>query len=688
MTAAVKLADIERRLAIFAAGITGRHHDIEPYPSVTDDEDAETGRSPKPDAVFVPSEFAAFADKQQNLGAYRVMTLHQLGYREFGTYAFRIDEARERSAALAIHSAPQTSARDSDFVACFGHFALPALARTVFEMLEAHRVDCRMLRAYPGIAPHHARLAARELETRAAPPLDDVVGLLEALSRWTFGVERARLVADDATGLFAAIADAAGRVRDVDADVYASCDAMARILTTLETAGLVPASITALGEADLELLDIELPERPEFHGNSPDDWLQREARLADWLDDLDVMDVTIEEAERGDAAGRGTARASEQGLRALIDARDTLARRIGMEEAAVAAALDPEHGDGRRRYWYDEWDDPHRRYLTRYCRLYEERLGDAPAADAASLMQRIAEHRRDVRARFADLPLEALRRERRLVDGDDLDQDALVRYVVDRARGDVPDDRVYERRERTARDVAAAFLVDLSASTDDPTEKPPPPTPPAEPPHGVVNLRDPYDDEPYLWARGKGTLAPEAPPRRIVDVLKESMLLMAAGLRDYGDAFGIYGFSGYGRLCVEYYVAKEFRDAWTPVTLRALAAMKPRRSTRMGTAIRHTARKLTATGAALRVMIVLSDGFPQDCDYGPDRGDHAYGVADTAQALKEAEARGIATFCITVDKSGHDYLKAMCPEERYLIIEDIEALPDALAKVYRRLTNA
>ena len=62
--------------------------------------------------------------------------------------------------------------------------------------------------------------------------------------------------------------------------------------------------------------------------------------------------------------------------------------------------------------------------------------------------------------------------------------------------------------------------------------------------------------------------------------------------------------------------------------------------------------------------------------------------ADTAQALKEAEARGIATFCITVDKSGHDYLKAMCPEERYLIIEDIEALPDALAKVYRRLTHA
>src|SRR5262249_41033166 len=158
---------------------------IEPFPTDDAGEAVEIGRSPKPDAVFVPSEFGAFADKQQNLGAYRVMTLHQLGYREFGTYAFRIVRARERSAALAAHTLPKTSARDSDFVACFGHFAWPPLARGVFEMLEAHRIDSRMLAAYPGIASHHARLSRRELGARPAPPLDGVVGLIEALSRWT-----------------------------------------------------------------------------------------------------------------------------------------------------------------------------------------------------------------------------------------------------------------------------------------------------------------------------------------------------------------------------------------------------------------------------------------------------------------------------------------------------------------------
>jgi nitric oxide reductase activation protein len=28
----------------------------------------------------------------------------------------------------------------------------------------------------------------------------------------------------------------------------------------------------------------------------------------------------------------------------------------------------------------------------------------------------------------------------------------------------------------------------------------------------------------------------------------------------------------------------------------------------------------------------------------------------------------------------------MCPDDRYLIIEEIEALPDALTKVYQKLT--
>jgi nitric oxide reductase activation protein len=56
-------------------------------------------------------------------------------------------------------------------------------------------------------------------------------------------------------------------------------------------------------------------------------------------------------------------------------------------------------------------------------------------------------------------------------------------------------------------------------------------------------------------------------------------------------------------------------------------------------------------------------------------------------ALREAQLKGIQTFCITVDPSGHDYLRDMCPDQQYLVIDDIAALPDELPKVYRGLTT-
>ncbi len=75
----------------------------------------------------------------------------------------------------------------------------------------------------------------------------------------------------------------------------------------------------------------------------------------------------------------------------------------------------------------------------------------------------------------------------------------------------------------------------------------------------------------------------------------------------------------------------------------------------------------------------------QLADYGPVRGDHEYGLQDTAKSFEEARAKGVETICVTVDKSGHDYLKRMCSQSRYLVIEEIEDLPQALSQVYQTL---
>ena len=86
------------------------------------------------------------------------------------------------------------------------------------------------------------------------------------------------------------------------------------------------------------------------------------------------------------------------------------------------------------------------------------------------------------------------------------------------------------------------------------------------------------------------------------------------------------------------------------------------------------------------MLIIISDGYPEDHDYGPHRNDDEYGIQDTAQALREAERQGVETFCVTIDPAGHDYLRRMCAPDRYLVIDDVSDLPAELSKVYRALT--
>jgi nitric oxide reductase activation protein len=57
------------------------------------------------------------------------------------------------------------------------------------------------------------------------------------------------------------------------------------------------------------------------------------------------------------------------------------------------------------------------------------------------------------------------------------------------------------------------------------------------------------------------------------------------------------------------------------------------------------------------------------------------------RALEEATRKNIHTFCITVDRAGHDYLRKMCHPSKYLVIEETAALPRELPKIYRRLTT-
>jgi nitric oxide reductase activation protein len=162
-------------------------------------------------------------------------------------------------------------------------------------------------------------------------------------------------------------------------------------------------------------------------------------------------------------------------------------------------------------------------------------------------------------------------------------------------------------------------------------------------------------------------------------------VLVVEALEAIGDAYGIYGFSGHGRENVEFHVIKDLGESLDESVRRRIGKIEPIQSTRMGPAIRHAIAKLNDHDARVKILILVSDGRPQDEEYGRERGEKEYAVHDTKRALLEAKRQRITPFLITVDSAGHDYLRHLCDDIGYELVADIESLPRRLPRLYRHL---
>ena len=91
-----------------------------------------------------------------------------------------------------------------------------------------------------------------------------------------------------------------------------------------------------------------------------------------------------------------------------------------------------------------------------------------------------------------------------------------------------------------------------------------------------------------VWLRTRRGEAARRSYKRIIDVEKEAIVLIVNALEAIGDVYGIYGFSGYGRENVEFYVIKEIDEPLTERPKRRLDKVAPLHATRMGPAIRGT----------------------------------------------------------------------------------------------------
>ena len=103
----------------------------------------------------------------------------------------------------------------------------------------------------------------------------------------------------------------------------------------------------------------------------------------------------------------------------------------------------------------------------------------------------------------------------------------------------------------------------------------------------------------------------------------------------------------------------------------------------MGAAIRHTTAALARESAARRLLLILSDGKPNDVDVY----EGSYGVEDTRQAVAEARRQGIAVFCLTVDREAPRYAARVFGRSGFAILRHADALPRVVVDVVRQLVR-
>ncbi|MBE9567478.1 MAG: VWA domain-containing protein [Proteobacteria bacterium] len=288
----------------------------------------------------------------------------------------------------------------------------------------------------------------------------------------------------------------------------------------------------------------------------------------------------------------------------------------------------------------DEWDFKQQRILKDHCRLQEM---TSRHAEPAELPERLRPQAHKIRRQF-----ESLRPQRHWVsrqnDGTELDLENYINFLTDRKNGHVNSDTpVYRDIRNLSRDLSCLLLADLSLSTD-----------------AHINNN-----------------------ARVIDVIRDSLYLFAEALTATGDRFALHGFSSRNRNHIRFYNIKGFNDSYDSSIRGHIKATRPGYYTRMGAAIRHATQLLVKEASAQKLLLILTDGKPNDVDKYEGR----YGIEDTRMAVLEAEKLGLRPFCVTIDEQAEDYLPYLFGSRSYVLIHNAEELPRKLPMLYLRLTN-
>ena len=645
----VPFRQVARRVKLFVQGLCGTDIAVTALPdSLTSPARATVSADER--TISLPALLRRYPTAIENERLYLMMAAHEAGHLEFGTYRLRLDSLTDLIETAQRRYGRSNEARPDTLAALFQVYPDSALVRDLWSVLEDARIEFLLQTEYPGLRCDLARLAAESIG-----PRDPAQGLMpkelvvDGLLRLSTGEaeesavpksvrEEVSILWSLCQSVLKTTATAEGTVRVVD-QVYVRLEellvARGEMITTDRREEQKDA---ATGETK--------PAQPGEQYRAVTDVAYRGSMNPEFITwSQEPFDRQQEPSAQSAAPMTETVRSGEHesGSRDMLSEGRSLPS-IVEECLAVDVDTQPNReltAHDRRATFYPEWDYQIEDYRINWCRVVERPADPGSDDFVTSTLAAQQSTVKSLRRFFEGLRPPAFRRIAGQPDGEEVDLDAVVRRMGEQRAGMEGDDRLYIRREKRERNVAVAFLIDISGST----------------------------------SRDLGT------GRRVIDIEKEGLVLLCEALDAVGDQYGLYAYSGQGRAKVEFHTIKDFDDRLGAATAHRLGGLAPHHQNRDGAALRHATAKLLAREAKNRLLVLLSDGRPLDDQYKDD-----YSLEDTKAALREARQRGVETFCVTIDREAEHYLRRMYAEAQYCVIDRVEALPTKLPRIYRQLT--
>jgi hypothetical protein len=660
----VPLRQVARQVKLFVQGLCGTDVAITALPESMATSTARATVSADGRTISLPALLRRYSTAEENERLYLVMAAHEAGHLEFGTYQLRLEPLADLVEVLDQRYGRSTQGMPDTLAVLFRLYPHPRLIEDIWIVLEDARIESLLQAEYPGLRRELAQLAAEAITSRdPAHGLTVKELIVDCLLRLSTGESEdsavPHAVKEDVSILWKMSQSVLGSTATAEETVRLAHDVYVRMEELLAPRAEMIKAVQVNNESQELGLGPAASEQTSDAYRPVTNWVYRGAMNPEFIKrDQEQVEQTEEQQaeldrlasqsggskERSDA-GRGTKRGEQEstsgdvlgGGRSLPSVlEELLALEVEQQPVQEAAA------QGERVVRYPEWDHTIQDYRMNWCRVVE-RLAEAGSDEFVS--STLTTHQsaiKSLRRFFEGLRPPAFRRVAGQADGEDLDIDAVVRRAGSLRAGLEGGDRIYIRREKKERDVAVAFLVDVSGSTSRQLES----------------------------------------GRRVIDIEKESLVLLCEALDAVGDQYGLYAYSGQGRASVDFLTIKDFDDRLGASTAHRLGGLGPRQQNRDGAAIRHATAKLLAREVKTRILMLLSDGRPLDGDYKDE-----YSLEDTKAALRDARRHGVNPFCVTIDREADSYLRRMYGDVQYSVIDRIEALPTRLPRIYQQLAT-